>query len=126
MNRPKHPRLLAALIILGSIQTVSVPAASEDSPRHEQNAHVVITSSGYIKVDNRIIKLKQLKASLKKIKADPRETLIVAIPEQTPQKVLVTLSRELVKQGYSRFVFSKPVKATAEKGADPLLRRINP
>jgi len=62
---------------------------------------------------------------LKKDGIDPTTQVTIEIPTNAPPQALTAISRELASSGYRRILFSKPRKATAEKGEDPLLKDLH-
>lgn len=85
-------------------------------------AHVRLSGDGRLYVGNAETPVKKLAARLKKDGIEPKAQVTIEIPPDTPAETLTAISRELAGNGYRRILFSKPRKATAEKGEDPLLK----
>ncbi len=86
-------------------------------------SHVRVTETGKIYVGEKEVKLSALAAELKKEKIKPQTQVTVEIPHNTPANALSAIGKELASNGYRRFIFTKPRKAVADKGIDPLLKK---
>lgn len=89
------------------------------------DAHVRLSGNGKLYVGKVETPVKKLATQLKKDGIGPRTQIIIEIPPNTPPQALTVISRELASSGYRRILFSKPRKATAEKGEDPLLKDLH-
>jgi hypothetical protein len=86
------------------------------------DAHVRLAEDGRLYVGKVETPAHKLAAQLKKQGIGPKTQITIEIPPNTPPQALTVISRELASNGYSRILFSKPRKATAVKGEDPLLK----
>lgn len=85
-----------------------------------------LSSSGRIYVEKKYTGLKRLVAQLKADGIKPSQRIVISVPRNTSPKAMQAISRKLLSNGYRRFIFQKPRKATAKKGADPLLKHMQP
>jgi uncharacterized protein (DUF362 family) len=54
----------------------------------------------------------------------PNTRIVIEIPHNTSPDAIEAIAKELLRHGYRRYVFNKPVKAVAEKGLDPLIKHL--
>ncbi len=73
-----------------------------------------ISEEGRIYVGDRETRLNQLARRLRREGISPKDTIYVSIPYDIPQRVLVSVSRELASHGYRRVIFTRPPRAVAE------------
>ena len=85
---------------------------------------VTLSDDGRIYVGKKYTGLTKLVAELKTKGIKPDTRIIIEIPENTSPNAITSISRELIKHGYRRYVFNKPVKAVAERGLDPLIKHL--
>ncbi len=90
------------------------------------DAQVRLTDDGRIYVGKTYTGLTKLTAQLKALGVKSETRIKVEIPHNTSSNAIIAIGRELASSGYPRFVFSKPRRASAEKGADPLLLHLAP
>jgi biopolymer transport protein ExbD len=113
-------RLFINLLIVSIMLTAGGCASAQ--VLKPAGAHVRVTSTGGIYVGKDATSLKKLAKQLKKNGIKPGTQIIIEIPTKTPPRALTAITQELANNGYRRILFSKPRKATAEKGEDPLLK----
>jgi len=112
--------LLATSCVLLSSQGCATLGASNKEPT------VRLSDEGRIYVGETYTGLTKLVSQLKADGIKPGSRITIEIPQNTSQNAITAISRELLSKGYRRSVFSKPLKATAEKGVDPLLKHLEP
>lgn len=73
-----------------------------------------ISEEGRIYVGDRETSLDQLARRLRRDGVAQSDTVYVSIPDETPRRVMVAVSRELASKGFRRVIFTKPPRAIAE------------
>ncbi len=112
-------------VLTGSIilaLTISFSGCASAQLLKPAEAHVRLSENGRLYVGDTETPVKKLATQLKKDGIDLKAQVTIEIPPNTPAAALTVISRELASSGYRRILFSKPRKATAEKGEDPLLK----
>ncbi len=112
--------IMKRLIVL--VLMVSLGGCASAQVLNPADAHVRLSTNGRLYIGQVETPVKQLAAQLKKEGIGPKTQITIEIPPNTPPQALTVISRELASSGYRRILFSKPRKATAEKGEDPLLK----
>lgn len=112
--------LLKCLIALALM--VSFSGCASAQVLKPADAHVRLSTNGRLYVGKIETPVKKLAAQLKKDGIGPKTQITIEIPPNTPPQALTVITRELASSGYRRILFSKPRKATAVKGEDPLLK----
>ncbi len=79
-----------------------------------QNEAIRVSPEGQLFVGDRETALGQLANRLRREGFSPTDSIIIAIPENMPQRALVAISRELASKGYRRLLFSRPPRAVSE------------
>lgn len=103
----------------------SVMGCASAQVLHSTEPHVRVSNEGLIYVGEKEIELSKLAERLKKDDIPPQTQITVEIPSNTPPATLSAIGRELASNGYRRFIFNKPRKVVAEKGQDPLLKKLH-
>ena len=85
---------------------------------------VRLSNEGRIYVGKKYTGLTKLVTELKSRGIKPNTRIVIEIPHNTSPDAIAAISRELIRHGYRRYVFNKPVKAVAEKGLDPLIKHL--
>jgi biopolymer transport protein ExbD len=99
--------------LLAGIRSATATAESNLSILQRRET-VRITEQGKIFVGDRETPLQQLARRLRREGVAQSDTVYISIPEETPNRVLVDVSRELATRGYRRVIFTKPLRTTAE------------
>jgi len=86
--------------------------------------HVRLNQDGRIYVGETYTGLPGMAAQLRKDGVKAQTMIMVEIPQNTSPDAMSAIGRELASNGYRLFIFSKPRKAVAEKGVDPLLKNL--
>ncbi len=92
--------------------------------RKKQTPIVRLSDEGRIYVGKKYTGLTKLASELKSQKIKTSARITIEIPHNTSPDAITAISRELIRHGYRRYLFNKPVKATAEKGLDPLIKHL--
>ncbi len=108
--------------MIGMVLMLCGGCASTQLSRAASSNTVELRENGRFLVEKETVPLQELAAQLKKIGVKPSQQIIVEIPENTSPAMLSVIGQQLASNGYRRFIFSKPRKAVAKKGADPLLK----
>ncbi len=107
--------IAAALAFVFTGSQAKANTAQESSISIIQRPETVrISAQGKIYVGEREVNLRQLGRRLRRDGYAQTDTIYVSIPEETPQRVLVAVGRELASQGYRRVIFTRPPRAVAE------------
>jgi len=85
---------------------------------------VRLSTEGRVYVGKRYTGLAKLGSELKAKGIKPDTRIVVEIPHNTSPDALAAIAKELMRNGYRRYVFNKPRKAVAEKGYDPLIKHL--
>ncbi len=85
---------------------------------------VKLSPEGRIYVGKKYTGLTKLASELKSKGIKTNVRIIIEIPHNASPDAIAAISRELVKHGYHRYLFNKPVKASAERGLDPLIKHL--
>jgi biopolymer transport protein ExbD len=112
-------------VLTGSILlalTISFSGCASAQVLKPADAQVRLSENGRLYVGDTETPVKKLAAQLKKDDIDPKTQITIEIPTNATPQTLTAISSELASSGYRRILFSKPRKATAEKGEDPLLK----
>jgi biopolymer transport protein ExbD len=73
-----------------------------------------ISTQGKIYIADEEVPLRKMAKQLKKEGIKPEQPVYVSIPDRTPKKALVAVSKELASNGYRRVIFTKPPKTSAK------------
>ncbi len=85
---------------------------------------VKLSNEGRIYVGKKYTGLTKLVTELKSRGIKPNTRIVIEIPHNTSPDAIEAIAKELLRHGYRRYVFNKPVKAVAEKGLDPLIKHL--
>jgi biopolymer transport protein ExbD len=107
--------IIAAMVPLIGLAT---PLSGSSKPT------VRLSQTGRIYVGEKYTGLRKLVSELKSSGISKKTRIVVEIPDNTSADALASISKELRKGGYRRFCFTKPRKATAERGVDPFLKHM--
>ena len=111
-------RLLTAVLALGALLALPEVVRANTDPGNltimQRNVAIQIAPDGTLYVRDRETPLNRLATQLRRAGYEPHHTIHVSIPDETPRRVLVAVSRELASRGYRRILFVKPPRATAE------------
>jgi len=114
----KH--ILTVSILLGA--TIALSGCASAQVLRPVSAHVRLADNGRLYVGKTETPIRKLADQLKKEGISPKTQVTIEIPPNTPPQALTAISRALASNGYRRILFSKPRKASVEKGQDPLLK----
>ena len=93
--------------------------------RNSGSATVTLSNDGRIHVGTKYTGLRKLVAQLKANGIKPATRIMIEVPQDTSSNAIAAITRELSNNGYRRLVFSKPRRATAEKGSDPFTKHLD-
>jgi hypothetical protein len=110
--------IAAACILLPSLGCATLGGSSSEPT-------VRLSNDGRIYVGQTYTGLTKLVSRLKADGIKSSERIIIEIPQNTSNNAISAISRELSSKGYRRFVFNKPLAATAQKGLDPLIKHLD-
>jgi len=85
---------------------------------------VRLSNEGRIYVGKRYTGLAKLAGELKAKGIKPETRIVIEVPHNTSPDALAAIAKELMRNGYRRYVFNKPRTTTAEKGYDPLIKHL--
>ena len=110
--------LLALSCLLAIIASPTNLAANPDASGGmsivQRRETIRISAEGRIYVGDQETPLNRLVRRLRRECYSQSDTIYVAIPSETPQRVLVAVSRELASHGFRRVMFVRPPRAVAE------------
>ena len=109
--------VVASCILLPSMGCATIGGGSAEPT-------VRLSNDGRIYVGKTYTGLTRLVSHLKANKVKPGERISIEIPHNTSQNAISAIGRELSSKGYRRFAFNKPLKASSQKGLDPLIRHL--
>ena len=113
------------IILLLAIACAALPCQNSMAFWGKKTTPTVrLSNEGRIYVGKKYTGLTKLIPELKAQKIKPDTRIMIEVPHNTSPNTLAAISRELLKHGYRRYVFNKPVKAVAEKGLDPLIKHL--
>jgi len=111
---------LIRILILNLVAVLCFTTAGCKSMAVENAATVVMDSGGYIYVGGKFTGLKKMVKQLKHEGYSRDYTIIVQIPQNTSQRALSAIGRELASNGYPHFLFRHERKAKVLLGPDPM------
>ena len=76
-----------------------------------KTVHVSVLSGGALSVNGRVVSEKDLAHKIKATGARSNTAIEVSIPVGAPQAVMVSITRQLRKAGYTKILFVRPRQA---------------
>ena len=103
---------LLVAVLPNGLHAASQPEGSLSILQRQET--IRISEEGRIYVGDRETALRQLASRLRREGVAQSDTVYVSIPDETPRRVMVAVSRELASKGFRRVIFTKPPRAIAE------------
>lgn len=120
MKTPFALKLICLGILLILPRTTLAGSQPEPLSLLQRPEAVRISEQGIIYIGDRETPLRQLARQLRRAGYVQTDAIHVSIPDNTPQNIMMAVSRELASKGFRRIIFTKPPKATAEAEAPTL------
>lgn len=108
-------------LVCAALASVSGCGCTSSKPVRADSIKIQVSADENITLNGKLIQLAQLASGIKAAGGTEQTSILVSIPKNARQSLMVEISRELASKGLRRIAFTLPTQAEsrAEDGSQP-------